>query len=450
MLLGFVQEQVLYRGALGLHALLPGGDVADLAAAHRLARLLRVLADYGFQGNTPVREEHLVDVADGTDLDVQSLDLGHGRQPGIALTGALELRKLAEELCADLAAANDTHGHRHVREREAGMRRAERAGEVRLGHDRGDVALGGALGDGDDVDLGPAQGVEELAADARATLHALAHDGNNTAAGTGAHPALLAAGKLQRKGLLHALHRDAEVLLVHRHGDGVLRGALGGEDDVHARAAEGLHHLPGHTRRAEERRARDGQESHLLNGCDCLHWEHIVVLILLLVRPPQPVVPAAVHARAWVSRVEDIAHHHRDPVLNAGHHGGRVQNLAAEVRKLHGLIKSHFLDREGRGHSARVCRVHTIHVLPHRDPRGTKHLGEDRGRVVRAAALQRRWPTGGRAADEAGDHDEGCVRVLGMVAEGVLPPSLEPLRGVLPEGNDGVERRALLSEAPGA
>mmetsp|Transcript_3956 Transcript_3956/g.10681 ORF Transcript_3956/g.10681 Transcript_3956/m.10681 type:complete len:415 (+) Transcript_3956:1963-3207(+) len=125
-----------------------------------------------------------------------------------------------------------------------------------------------------------------------------------------------------------------------------------------------------------------------------------------------------------------------------------MEHLAAEVGQLHRLVEGHARHGEGGRHHARVRGVDAVHVLPHRDAARVQELGEERGRVVRAAALQRRRAAGLRAAHEARDDQEGRLLLL-RVPEGLRPPLPHEVRGHVPDGVDGVDRHALLAEAAG-
>lgn len=74
--------------------------------------------------------------------------------------------KLVDEGATDVAGADEAQRQRLRRQEEAGVGGAQGAGGVLLGHRHRDVALGGALGDRPDVDLGARQGGEQGGGDA--------------------------------------------------------------------------------------------------------------------------------------------------------------------------------------------------------------------------------------------------------------------------------------------
>mmetsp|Transcript_40646 Transcript_40646/g.116049 ORF Transcript_40646/g.116049 Transcript_40646/m.116049 type:complete len:431 (+) Transcript_40646:1276-2568(+) len=398
------------------------------------------------QRQTAVCKQHHPLIADGPHLNVQALRVHEGWQVPVALAALREARDLAHQLRADLAGADDADGHCHVREREARVGRSQCAREVLARHHGRDVALGGALRDGDDVDLRAAQRVEEAATDACPPLHVLADDREDADAAAGGGADLQLLRELQGEGLPDRGQGGLLVALVDGHGDGVLRGALGRQDHVDAGVAQRFHHSPAHARCPQEGRAAQRDERDLLDGGDGLHGEVVVVVVVGLVRPAQPVVSAPVDAGARVRGIEDVPDQHGDPLLDAGNHRGGVQDLPSEVCQLHSLVEGHGLDGEGSRHTARVCCVDTIHVLPHCHAGGTENLGKDRGRVVRAASLQGRRTARGRAADEARDNQEGCRRVRPRHSDGLAPPAAQAVRALIPEGHNGVQCHPLLTQ----
>ena len=98
--------------------------------------------------------------------------------------------------------------------------------------------------------------------------------------------------------------------------------------------------------------------------------------------------------------------------------GARVQHLRAEVRELGRLVEREALRHDARvRHQARIAGEHAVDVGPDLDLGGAERSAEERGRVVRPAAAERRGDAGARwrrrsrrARDMAGGQDRLDVR----------------------------------------
>ena len=108
-------------------------------------------------------------------------------------------------------------------------------------------------------------------------------------------------------------------------------------------------------------------------------------------------VPGAVR----LPRIEDA---HRNVAFDGRKDRARMQHLGAEVGQLGGLGERELRHQARRGDDARVGAQHAVHVGPDLNLARADAGADERTRIIRAAAPQRRrMPIGGRADKSAED-----------------------------------------------
>ena len=193
----------------------------------------------------------------------------HGDDAEVDVVIRLERRQLflhlPEQGLAHEAWTDDADGHDRLGEVEPAVNGAESLGDVLLGHDAGDVVLGRSLGDGDDVDVGVGERLEEHGGDARGLAHVLADRREDGTLVDG----LDRLDSPRRDGLLEALveRLDGGGGFVGAHGeaDGVLGGRLRDHDDVASSLLHRLKHRVGGARHADHAGALDVDDGDVLD-----------------------------------------------------------------------------------------------------------------------------------------------------------------------------------------
>ncbi len=138
----------------------------------------------------------------------------------------------------------------------------------------GDVALGGALGDGLDVDTGAAERIEHFRRDTGLTRHAVTHGCENRQVRS--HIDVLDLPFLQLALERRAHHCRGAFGLVLRNGaaDGMLGAALGNEDDRDPLFAQRTEQAMRRARHADHAGAFEIDERRLFDTGDALHRQH--------------------------------------------------------------------------------------------------------------------------------------------------------------------------------
>ena len=90
----------------------------------------------------------------------------------------------------------------------------------------------------------------------------------------------------------------------------------------------------------------------------------------------------------------------------AGHHGGGMQHLGAEVGEFGGFGEGDGLDAMAAGQDGGVGGEHAVHVGPDLDLFGVDARAHDGGGVVAAAAAERGGDAVFGGGDEAAHHDD--------------------------------------------
>mmetsp|Transcript_39676 Transcript_39676/g.94004 ORF Transcript_39676/g.94004 Transcript_39676/m.94004 type:complete len:629 (-) Transcript_39676:205-2091(-) len=411
--------------------------LGELLKVHGLAVLQRVAHAIQLHAEPLVILDPLVARARGHHLDLEGEILAE-----VALL-ALEHRN---ELRGNLGGSSDHSDADHsTRQREGLVDRAERARSVLAVHDHSDLALRGALSDRAHVNARGSERSHEGTGHAGGEGHALADDGDDGHVAEERDRVDRGAGEFKFKGLLECSQCRRALVVGHGHADGVLGGGLGDHEDVDVARAHGLHEAASYARDTDDACALQIDHGHLVNGRDALDGDRLAPIPLRprhMVRDRRVTVlegrRAALDDSALEGGVEDVAHVHRDVVVDARHHRRGMQHLRAEVGQLHCLIVLERLDRESLRHTPRVRRVHAVGVLPHGDAAGAHELRKDGGRVVRPRALESRWDPRLRDRHEP-RHDDNrrllrvvqVVEPLGLAS--LAPPVDHALRGHIPQ-----------------
>ena len=327
---------------------------------------------------------------------------------------ALKARQLAVDLrqqrAADDAGTDHADRQRVRRQVEGRVHGAQRArGLPGVDHDR-DVALGGALGDGADVDRGIGERREELAGNARRAGHAVADHGEDGAAAGHRHALDLPFAQLGLEGPAHDLLGAARLALGHGKADRVLARGLADQDDRDAGIAQRTEQALGGARHADHAGALEVEERDVVDGRDALDRE-------LRARGGRD------HGTG-LGRRERVLDPDRDLPAHGRGHGLRVDDLGAEIGQFHRLVVGQRIDDLGVRHAPRVGRQHAVDVGPDDDLLGIEQRAEDRARVVAAVAAERGRHAAGIGGDEAGD-DEHALEIG-------RDPCREPRRGGRP------------------
>ena len=115
--------------------------------------------------------------------------------------------------------------------------------------------------------------------------------------------------------------------------------------------------------------------------------------------------------RSCSVRRERVLDPDRNPLLHRRRHRLRMNDLGAEVGKLHRLVVRERIDDRRIRHAPRIRAEHAIHVRPDHDLFRIEQIAEDRRGEVAAVPAERRLQAFRGARDEAGD-DERRVDVL--------------------------------------
>ena len=327
---------------------------------------------------------------------------------------ALALRgQLVEQHAADGTRADHADRDRVRREIEARVHRAQRPRRGLARDDHRDVALGGALRDGANVDRGAAEGAEHLAGDAGNAGHAVTDHREDREVRVELDRLDLALLELARE--RRADHRRGPRRLLERHraADRMLGTTLGDQDHRHALLAQRAEQAVRRAGHADHAGALEVDQGDVLDCRDALDRE-------LGVRP------RADQRRGVLGR-EGVADPDRDLPAHGRRHGLRMDDLGAEVRQLHRLAVGQRVDHLGIGHAPRIGRQHAVDVGPDVDRRGIEQRAEDRRGEVAAIAAERGLHAAAIGSDEAGDH-QGSV-VVGRDQALQALARLRPLHG---------------------
>eukprot|EP00982_Pelagococcus_subviridis_P011991 31135-Pelagococcus_subviridis.AAC.22 len=399
-----VRRHLLGRGAVDDDLVRrPGVDDVLRERGHvhrRRARLVILLPRVQVQRDVVVAgEEHLRDARDADDSEVDAevrLELGE------------LLLHLSEERLPDEPGADEADGHDRLAEVEAAVHRVQRLGDVVLVHDDGDVVLGRALRDRDDVHRGRRERFEDARGDAADLAHVLADHGENRAVshrGDFLDPP-------RRDGLLEAFRERGDgsvgVVRPHREADRVLRGRLRDHHDVAVRLLHGLEHRVRGPGDADHPGPLDVDQAHVVDGGEAFDEARV----LRAAADDVGVDGASVeNRRSRRGLVEIVPQDDRDGVPHRRERRPRVQHVRAKVRQLPRFVVRERVEADGFFDFPRIRRVHAVDVRPDRDLRRDEHRAEDGRGVIASVPLQRRRDAVGRARDEPGG-DENPPRAL--------------------------------------
>ena len=227
----------------------------------------------------------------------------------------------------------------------------------------------------------------------RRSLHAVAHQGDDGAAGPDLDRIEDAGGELGGEGLAQRRDGVRAVGVGDGEGDRALAGALGDQDDRDAGRGHRLEHPRGDAGHAGHAGAGDvdqrdaGQEGEAAGAAGGRGG-------------------AAVDQAAGVVGREAVAHPHRDPLLARRLDGLRVEHLGAEEGELHGLLVAHLGEHGGAGDQPRIGAVDAVDVGPDLQQLGVEGPGGDGAGVVRAAAPEEVDAAVGVAAEEPRQHGD--------------------------------------------
>ncbi|MCW0465391.1 hypothetical protein NB705_002464 [Xanthomonas sacchari] len=277
------------------------------------------------------------------------------------------------------------------------MRGAQRLGRVRAVDGHRDVALGRALRDRQDVDLGAAQRLEQPRGHAGLPGHAVADRGQHADAGGQLHALHLAHHQFVGERGEHRVARTFGLVLAHHAADGMFGRPLRDHHHRHPRVAQCGEHALGGAGHADQAGA--------------FEVEHGQVRA-----QGQPLDRAAGGAAggdagARVLGLEGVADDDRQAALDRRRHGLRMHHLGAEIGQFAGFVVAERFQLHRFGHDPRVRREHAVDVGPDVQLGGVEQRGEDRAGVVAAVAAEGGDAAGAVAGDEAGDHD-ARLRVL--------------------------------------
>ncbi len=332
-----------------------------------------------------VREQHALRAEHAANAQIE---FALPAQP-LALRG-----ELIEQHPADGPRTDHADRNRVRRQIQARMHCAQRArGAASLDHG-GDVALGGALGDGAHVDAGGPQRREHLGGDARCAGHAIADDGQNRQIRIDVDALDLALLQLALEGAAHHTCRALGLLLGDRAADGVLGTALRNEDDRNALLAQRAEQPVSGAGYADHPGAFQVDERDAFDAGDALDGQ----------RRRGPGADQGAH----LGGRKRVADPDRDAVLDGRRHGLRVKHLGAEVRQLHRLAVRERVDDRGVRHATRVGRQHAIDVGPDVDLGRAQQRSEDGGGEIAAIASEGRLHAALVGGDEPGD-DQGAA-----------------------------------------
>ena len=376
--------------------------VREPLEVHRLPR--RQLVPPAVDPDRLIGQQHLLRRHQGAHAQVE---------PEIAQQPRRLRSDLLEQHAADHARAHQANRDRVGRQVEPRVHRSQRArGLARIDHHR-DVALGGALGDGADVDAGAGERPEHVGGDAGRAGHAVAHDAEDAVAGQRIDVLNLAVAQFHGKGAAHGRGGALGVLFRHREADRMLGAALRDQDDgdpvLTQRAKQPLRGA-GH---ANHPRAFHVDQRHGVDARDALHG--------VIGRGRRADQGAGLLGR------ERVPHPDRDAFGHRRGHRLRMDHLGAEVGQLHRLVVRQRVDYRRVGHAPGIGAEHAVDVGPDVNLGGVEHVAEDRRREVRAVASERRLHALRRAGDEAG-HDERGGRAIRHQRRGALARH-RPLHG---------------------
>ena len=278
------------------------------------------------------------------------------------------------------------------------MHRTQRARGAAAVHHRGDVALGGALGDGAHAHPGGAECAEHLGGDAGRARHAVADHREDRQIGVDVHALDLSLDQLTLEGPPRDVRGALGLLLRDRAADRVLRASLRDQDDRYALFAQRAEQPMRGTRHADHAGAFEVDERHPLDAGDPLDRE----------RRGGP----RADQRPDLLGCEGVADPDRDLVADRGRHGLRVKDPRSEVGELHRLVVGQRIDHRRVGHAARVGRQHPVDIGPDVDLRRFQQGAEDRRGEVAAVAAECGLHAAFVGGDEAGD-DECAGEIAG-------------------------------------
>ena len=115
-------------------------------------------------------------------------------------------------------------------------------------------------------------------------------------------------------------------------------------------------------------------------------------------------------ARAFHLRPARVQNQHRDIAVDGRHHGGRMQNLRAEIGQLGGFGERDHFHAMRVGNDGRIGGQHAVHVGPDLDFFGANARADDGRREIGPAAAERGGDAIFGGCDEAAHHYHVLLR----------------------------------------
>mmetsp|Transcript_53342 Transcript_53342/g.126914 ORF Transcript_53342/g.126914 Transcript_53342/m.126914 type:complete len:407 (-) Transcript_53342:1272-2492(-) len=197
----------------------------------------------------------------------------------VVLHALLLLRESLDEVFGNDARRPEEPDRRGCpRQRERLVDGAEGARGILLVHHHCHLALGGALSNDADIDVGGGERAHEGGGHALAERHALSDDRYDRHPVHARHRVDVGARKLKFEGQLDCLSREVALVGRHSHTDRVLRRRLGDHEDVDAGRGHGRHEARRHAGNSDDRGTLQVHHRHLVNGGDALDGHDAVAL----------------------------------------------------------------------------------------------------------------------------------------------------------------------------
>ncbi|MNS71198.1 hypothetical protein D3C72_1045590 [compost metagenome] len=291
------------------------------------------------------------------------------------LQPALLTLHLLQQCAAHTADANDEHFDHLIGVEQHLVRDTDTGGRVIIAHHNRNRALGRALGNGHDVDVGACQRGKEFCGDPAQGAHSVADDRDNRQAFLDRQRFQQLFFQLQIKLIFQRATRTATIRLRHAEADAVFRGGLRDEHNGDTVARHRGKHTCGHADHAFHPRTGDAEHRHVIEVRDA--FDRQIVFIM-----------ARANQRSWRLRVTGIFDEARDLELGNRGDGAWMEDFCAEIRQLHRFLIRHRFQQPCVRHLARIAGIDAVNVRPDFAAIGAQTSSQHGGRVVGTVTAQ--------------------------------------------------------------